>query len=164
MFRITLNSSPLQRLGACGLLMASCSAIQLLGSAREIQLLLALILCVQLAMIFSCGLAGNSCCSMRDFIRTLLFPVASCQLLLGSHYCSFEREGRERRFQQPEVLYLSEWLIILRFNPLQDKEIVGLLSSLRRWLAKRCILITPDSLTTEHDWVLRRHLHALYKE
>lgn len=164
MVRITLKPSPLQRLCICSLVTASCSAILSLDSAAEIQLLLALVLCVQLAVVFYRQLSISSSCSLREFVRTLLFPVASCQLMLGAHFCSFDYERCRRRFQQPEVLYFSEWLIILQFSPLLDKEAPGLRSSLRRWLGKRCILITPDSLVTEHDWILRRHLYTLCRE
>lgn len=161
MIQITLQQSLLQRLCIWSLLTAaSLATLSLATLSLEPKARIKLLL-------VSCLVAQSVLLLMRatsSRFHPFFSPASYERLSLGSEFCSLESGGRWRRFQHPRVLYYSEFLIILKFIPALDEVSTGRHSTLRRWLGSHCLLLTPDSLTGEHDWHLRRHLHVLHSD
>lgn len=156
MVHIILQRSLLQRFCTSGLLTAAWLATLSLDSAAGFKLLLVLSLAVQSGLMLVRRVSSR---------LHLFFSSASYErLFLGSQFCCLESEDCSRRFQHPKILYYSECLIILRFTLLPAEFNLDRHSVLRRWLGNHCLILTPDSLSSEHDWRLRRHLQFLYGE
>lgn len=154
MVQISLAKSLSQCLFISGLLGTAWLATVFLIPAAGIKLVLVLFLTVQSISMFTSRI--------WNLLPLFSSPANYTQLALGSQFCRLECDGFWRRFQHPKVLYCSEFLIVLAFSSMPDEASSGRSGMLRRCSERHCIVLTPDSLTSEDDWYLRRYLHALY--
>lgn len=77
------------------------------------------------------------------------------QITIAAHHCELQFTGGVLQATLPRVLFLSEWLIVLRFDELLHIHSRGTVRVLPDAVVVRLL---PDSLDENSDRLLRRYL------